>query len=182
MKIEVKERGSKECYDEFLYIGSKYKTIRKDPQMKTHKLTSFLIGYVCFIVFCIVLVTVFYLQYNELIFIFFSGMLTVLLIYVLFYLRSVNKQIQTFMQATDDKTIDINEKCVEFTDAEKSVRMKWEDIYKIIINQYTICFFPQQPTQKFIAIHAKYKSDLIQCLQELDKSQFVVDNSDLYKK
>ena len=69
MKIEVKTRGVKEYYDEFLYMAYKYKSIKKNPKMKAHKLTSYLIFYLSVVLLGIILFIMFYFKYNDLFFI-----------------------------------------------------------------------------------------------------------------
>lgn len=43
MKLEIKEKGSKNYYDEFLYLVFNYKKIRNNPYKKIKRLT--ILGY-----------------------------------------------------------------------------------------------------------------------------------------
>ena len=45
MKIEVNTRGSREYYDEFLYIVPRYKKYQKNLKKKTYRLTYYLTVY-----------------------------------------------------------------------------------------------------------------------------------------
>ena len=54
MKIEVKERGSKKFYDEFLYIVSNYQKIIRNPHRKNRGLLYSVIGYgICALIFAV---------------------------------------------------------------------------------------------------------------------------------
>lgn len=182
MKIEVKTKGSKEYYDEFLYMAFKYKRIKKNPKMKARKLTSFLICHDSFILLSIILFIIFYWQYNDLVFIFFCGMMTLLFIYILIYLKAVKKQIKNYMGRSGNKTIDINDKCIEYKDEEKDLRIKWEDIHSIIINKYSICFLPiEQSSKIFIALSIEYKNEVLSGIEKYKKKSLLIDNSDFYE-
>ena len=108
-------------------------------------------------------------------------MLTLMFIYALIYLKIINKQIEDYMRVTGNRAIEINDKGIESIDEEKIVRIKWEDIYRIIINKYTICFVPEEKNSKiFMSISKEYKNEVIEGLKNYKKETLLIDNSNIY--
>ena len=70
MRLEVKERGSKEYYNEFLYVVSRHKKFKKNPRRKSYQFTKYLVFYNIFTFFVLLLNFYFYLDTKKTIFIF----------------------------------------------------------------------------------------------------------------
>lgn len=181
MKIEVKERGSRAFYDEFLYVASNYKKIKKNPEKRVYRLTYSLISYEFILLLCIGLITSFYLKENDILFMFLIGMLSLLFVFVLMYAIMINKRIKAFMNDKGNKIVDINETGVEFLDDEKNIKIMWDNIDCIVVNKYSICFLPKDATNILISVNTDYKDDVEQGIDECGYSSFVVDNSDKYR-
>ena len=181
MRIEVKEVGKKEYYDEFLYIFSKYKKFKKNPRRKAYQFTKYLLVYniICFLTMLIFVL--FYIYYNDPFFLFLTGMLTVTLMIAIIYQVIYTKRINMFLNNKGVKTVDINEDGIEYIDDDKNIRVKWEDVKYVIISKYSICILPKTIMQGFTSISVKYKKELIECLNKYKKENLLVDNSSFYK-
>ena len=177
MKIEVKERGSKNYYDEFLYIISNYRKFRKNPNKKVHRLTINLLVYDILLLFSIIILLLFYVVDKDHLFIFLIGMLSLLFIFMLLYLIMINIRIKQFMSSTETKIININNVGVEYADNEKNIRIKWEEVAFIIINKHTICFLPKARTNILISLTTKYRKEVIKGLDKYNKTSLLIDNN-----
>lgn len=181
MKIKVKEHGSKEFYDEFLYITFKYRKIEKNPKKKVHKLTSHFYLLICYSLFLLALSLYFYFKYNDNFYIGFEFAIGCLLLFNFSYLIFVKKQINVFMSASTMPTIDINDVAIEYIDDDRRMSLRWENVSSAIINKYSISFIPKPVSKIIISLSLDYKNDVIKCLEKYDKLNLLVDNSHLYK-
>ncbi|MCM1052789.1 MAG: hypothetical protein NC483_02260 [Ruminococcus sp.] len=181
MKIEVERRGTKNYYDEFLYVVSHTKKLKINPHKKVRKLTTSLKYYGLFVLLCIILFIIFYLYSYDVIFIFLSGMLSLLLIYTIFYFSFVTKRIKLFQKQNDKKIISINEYGIEYIDDSKNIRINWEEIAIIIINKYSICFLPKDTANAFISISVDYKDLVIKGINKYKRESLITDNGNLYR-
>jgi len=181
MRLEVKESGQKEYYDEFLYIVSKYRDFKKNPRKRAYQFTKYLMFYniVCFL--AIVLFAFIYKTLNENLYIFLSGMLIVILLFGIIYQIKYSQRIKDFMNNKGLKIVEINEKGFEYIDDEKNLRIKWEDIKYIIINKYSMCVLPKTILNGFTSISVSHKNELLEALKKYSKENLLVDNSKLYK-
>lgn len=179
MKIEIKERGSKKFYDEFLYIVSKYSKIKKNPKRKVRSLTFEIIMYIIFVSVAILLITSFYINDNSSIYLILIGMLSILLLLIIVYLLSIIKRINILRSVTKTTIIDLDEKRIEFIDEEKNIRINWSDIEFVLINKETICFIPKRVTSTFISIPTYYKKAILKVLNKYKLDSLVINNNSL---
>ena len=177
MKIEVKESGKKEYYDEFLYVVNNYKRFKKNPHKKAYEFSKCLFLYEIFLIISILLFTLFYIQDKNLIFMFIIGMLSLIFVFVLLFLSTTKKQIKTLLNIHVGKIIDINNNYIGFKDNQNDIKIKWEDIEVIIINKYSICFIPKKLSSSIISISTDYKNEVIRGLDQINKNLLLVDNN-----
>ncbi len=180
MKIEVKERGSKSYYDEFLFVVNKYRSLLKKPNVKVSKLTVFLKQYLLLILLSIIIFIASYIFTYDILFILFTGMLSILFIFSIYYLILINKRINYLMNETGSKIININKDYVEYSDEDKSYKVKWENIKYVIINKYSICFMPYLKSEILISISTDYKDKILNAIKKYQKEKILIDNSNLY--
>jgi len=182
MRLEIKETGTKEYYDEFLYVVSKHKKFKKNPRRKAYQFTKFLLVYniICFL--SIIIFVLFYLDSEDPFYLFLDGMLTVMLMVEMIYQVIYTQRINMFMNNKGVKIIEFNENGVEYIDDDKNIRVKWEDIKYIIVNRYTICILPKTIVSGFTSLNSKYKDELINTLKKYNKESLLIDNSGFYKK
>ncbi len=181
MKIEVNKRGTKEYYDEFLYILSNIRKIKKRPQKKVHNLTIVLKAYGIFLLVSIILLIILYYKSFDIIFIFSSGMLTLLLIYTIFYLCFVTKRINHFQERKTKIVINLTKEGITFIDDTKNIKIKWSEIDIILVNKYSISFIPKDISNIFISISTEYKDLVLKGTNKYNYNSLIIDNSNLYK-
>ena len=177
MKIEVNKRGSKEYYDEFLYIATNYRKFQKDPKRKTHGLTKYLLGYECFILLAIVLEFLCYRFFDDVIFVVLVGMLLLLLLLSLYYHFTAVKRIRAFLNDEGNKSVEIDSEAVTYTDDSKSVRILFDELNCVRIADYGICFLPKNQTDILISINREYEDEVLQALKEAGRDDLIVNNS-----
>lgn len=179
MKFEIKERGTKEYYDEVLYVAFRYMDFLKKPKRKVFKLTKFLL--ILTIITILFLTLSIYLYYisKDIFYIILIGLLSAIIFISFISFIIAKRRIKYFMSEIDTKIIDINNNGIEYIDESKNYRIKWEDIKNIIINKYSICFIPR--TKILISIYIEYKSDVIKTLKKYHKEDLLIDNN-FYKK
>ena len=182
MRLEVKERGTKEYYDEFLYVVSKYKEFKKNPRRKAYQFTKYLILCNIFVLFALLINFYFYFDTKDLVFIFMTGALTVALIIQVVYLVMCIKRIKQLLNTKGVRIIEFNEDGVEYIDDDKNIRVKWEDLKYVIINKYSICMLPKAILQGFTSVSVKYKNDVIKGLKKYNKESLLIDNGHFYKQ
>ena len=182
MRLEVKERGSKEYYDEFLYVVSRHKKFKKNPRRKAYQFTKYLVFYNIFTFFVLLLNFYFYIDTKKTIFIFMTGALTLALMIQIVYLFVCRKRIKLLLKTKGVRIVEFNEDGIEYIDDDKNIRVKWEDIKYIILNKYTICVLPKMIVNGFISINGKYKDEIVDTLEKYNKIDMFIDNSHYYKK
>lgn len=182
MKIEVNKRGKKEYYDEFLYVVTMRKRIKKNPNQKVQTLTFYLKKYICYILLSVLLFIFFYYKTKNIFFMIYIGMVIIILLYIVVYLLNTNKMIKTLMSKTDTKIVEINKSGVEYKDSEKNIKIDWKNIEFILLNKYSICFIPKDDSNIFISISSDYKYKVLTAIKEFNKEDLIKDNSQLYEK
>lgn len=182
MKIEVNKPGKKEYYDEFLYIASFYKKIKKNTNKKIQRLTVYLKKYICYLLLSFILFGLFYYLTKNLIYIFSIGMLFLILIYLIIYLRNTNKMLNSLMNSNGTKFIEIDETGVEYKDSEKNVKINWKNIDFILLTKYSICFIPKEEMGIFISVSKDYKDKIFEGIKKYRKEKLIIDNENLHIK
>ena len=176
MKIEINKRGSKEYYDEFLYIATKYRKYQQNPKTKTYRLTRFLAIYLCMALFAGALNLLFYFKNKESLHLMVAGMLGLMLILYLRYYVTVDRRIKAYLEDDGSKTIEFTDEYVGYKDENKDIRTSWNDLSCILISQYSICFIPKNQSDILISISREYEDEVRKGLQEVDKEYLVVEN------
>ena len=175
MKIDVKDRGKKEYYEEVLYIATKYNSIRKNPKKKVYRIIPYLICYDLFLILSIILITVFYLDTYDRLYIFLLGALFVFLFLSILLMISFKKRIDIFMNIDGVKSIIIDEEEVSYEDKEKRFNVKWDDIESVIIHKYSISFIPKSSSVALISISTDYKKEVLKALKKYKKESLIVE-------
>lgn len=178
MIIEVKEKGKKEYYDEFLYIANNYRKFIKNPNKKARQFTKTLFIYDICIILGILMFMMFYLQEYKVIYVFIVGILSVAIVLSLIVFTFIQKQINVFMNMTGNERLELNNDEIKYSDIEKEMKVKWNEIEKVIINKYSICFLPKRITNAFISISTEYKEQIIEALKSYNKMDILIDNTE----
>ena len=176
MKIEVNKRSSKEYYDEFLYIASKYRMFQQNPKTKTYRLTRFLTLYLGMALFAGVLNLLFYFKNGEILHLMVAGMLGLMLFLYVRYYVTVEKRIKAYMEDDGSKTIEMTDEYVGYKDDSKDIRISWNDLSSVLFSRYSICFIPRNQTDILISISREYEDEIRKGLEEVDKEYLITEN------
>ncbi len=181
MKIEVKERGSKEFYDEFLAVMQNYNNLIKKPQKKvSNQSVSILkLGIYAFITLTVyILIHLFGdLKMETYIIILFA---IIFLIVIILYgmVQSKIKRLQSYKGTI---TIDFSKEGITYYSEKENYKLNWDDIKYIVINHYSICFLPKESMKILIGINIEYQKEVLKAIDKYQKNDMLVDNSNLYK-
>lgn len=176
MKIEFKNRGSREYFDEVLYIATYINKFIKKPNRKVHRLTKFYRNYLIFIIIYLLLMIWFYIKYKDLLFIFLLGFMSLLLVFVLKGLIITNKRIKYYLEEKNNKSIEFDTKTIKYIDKIKTLSIDWKDVKNIIINNYSIIFLPVNNTLPVIAIDKQYKDQVDEVIKKYSKEELIINN------
>ena len=174
MKIEIKTRGSRECYDEFMYILSNYKKFRNNPHSKIMKLSDFIRSYTIYCALAIVLMFVFYLIFKNTLFLVFIGMIVILLLILLMQGNRMNTSINNFLNSDETKTVEIDKDAVSYSDSKKQLRINWSEISNVIIGKECICFLPNDINNMCLCVSKEYLSEVLEGIKEAGKEDLIV--------
>ena len=166
MVIKVDKPGSRDYYDEMLYIISYYKSFIKNPKKKPHKLTKvFLLLAVISILFAIIFIA---LYFNEKYYLdtFAAGVFSFITIFAFAYLFVFNKRINEFLKDTSPREVSIEKDSVSFKSENLDFKMKREEIALIVRGKESICFLPKEMNKMAISISREYEDKVNQALKE----------------
>lgn len=176
MKIEVTERGSKDYYDEFLYVASKYSDFIKNPNRRVYRLTKYLYVLEALIVLFLILLMIFYHNFRDTIYLFLMGSIAFLSLFVALYILLVHKRIKTYMNASGKRIINMTKTGISYKDDNKTLTINWQDIERVLINKYSICFLPTDKNDIFITVSTDYQKWVLKGLKKFDKMHLIIEN------
>ena len=181
MEIVVNKRGPKEYYEEFLYILYEYRRFLKNPKTKANSFSKSMIFNIVLGAIGLVLMMVSYVVFKDTIFmIFIIALVFVLVFTILIYLQG-KKRLKDLMNDEKEKIIKIDEEGITYKDAEKLYQISWNKIKYVLVNQYTVAFFPSTVDTLIISVSNEYLDDILKGIEEVNKKELVVDNRSLYK-
>ena len=180
MKIEIKDRGQKEYYDEFLYVSTNMSRIKNNPYMKVGSATKIALIYSIISFICGILFSLIYYFNRSTLYLIVLILFGILFIFSLFYIFLINKTIKGYLNSEGIIDFIINEDGIEISKDDYKVNEKWDDIELIVINKYSICFIPKYPSKLLISISNDYKKDVVKGLKEVKKNSLIVDNIESY--
>ncbi|MBR2827876.1 MAG: hypothetical protein IKE70_01415 [Bacilli bacterium] len=174
MKIENKEPGSKDYYDEYLYIALNYKKLKDNSNKKVKKLSNsaylyFMISTIIFILFLLwYLSTKDWIQLSITIF---FGLLTIL---SMIYITLIKKRILLLIRSYSKTTFEITKDHILVENKIKKYSLKWNELDRILLNNDTILWIPKDEKNDFIITRIEYKEEIIKTLKNLKKEHLIV--------
>lgn len=176
MKLEISTPGPREYYDEMLYVLSYYKKIKKNPRVKVHSLTKYLSVFIVLLIIYIAIMFIANKTFHDLLFIYLAGISSILLAYYIFVLLNANKRIKEYINNTGTKIIEINDEGVRFKDDKRDFLINWSSIHSIVINNYSICFIPEDMSNIVVSISSEYANEVLKGIKEVNKEDLAYDN------
>ena len=175
MEVKIKERGSVAYYDEFLYIIFFIKRFIKNPKRRVHRATHYFIILAILILLLLACNIYFYIKYEDGFNTFVVGFLSVLLIYILFYLFTAYKRIKMYLNNQDEITFAIKEEGIIYKSETVNVDLKWEYIKYVVVSDNTIVFIPISIKYLITSISTDYKEQVFKGLKKYKKEDLLVE-------
>ena len=176
MKFEVKERGSKEFYDEMLYVITYYKKFIKNPKRKAWQYTKYLVLYMIISAVMCAGFAGWYVFDREWVSLVFVGMFLLILIFTIMLFVNVKKRIKMYLNDTGDKVIEITDEAISYSSDSLNLKMNKEDIAIIVINKYSICILPKVMTTYALSISNDYLDEFLNGAKENGYDELIVNN------
>ena len=165
MKLEINELGSRDFYEEILYLSLNRRNILRNKNYKVHKVNDYYRMYIIYSILAALLMIVFYFMFKNGIFLMMAGMAIFLIVYELLSVNNFNKYIEAIMSQDKAKTIEINEDGVSYSDGERSLSLDWNAVHSVIKGKYSISFFPKNESDYMISLDKKYADEVIEALK-----------------
>ena len=174
MIIKVDTRGSKEFYDELLFVTNNFKKFQKKPETKVQSLSKYIRNYMIYCCLAAILMAIFYVVFSNTIFNVLWGMFIILAVIYAFYLKSINDTLKAYLEDDSVKEIDINEEYIGYSDGTKTINTNWNEIQNIIITNNAIIFLPKGINNIVIAISTDYKDEVEEAIKFYNKDNLVI--------
>ncbi len=178
MKIEVKEKGSKEYYDELLYIVSN-NVLQKNPHKKIKRITTHAIQLGIISLLILIPFTVLYILSPTAMYLIVIILFTICVILSVVYYILITKKIELIANTNQNSIFEINKEGITIKVAKQQHHLDYKEIDNIIINKYTICFM--STTNQSLYTRIEYKDEVIGALTKYKQDKLIVDNTNLYK-
>ena len=91
-----------------------------------------------------------------------------------FYDYSKLKQLDKFTKLTSD--ILDTDKGLELKQKNQKVHINWTSIEYIVINKYSICAIPKNPTEIMLSLSNDYKDMFLKAIKKYKKEDLIIDN------
>ena len=179
MKLEINKAGSSEFYDEFLYVYSNYRKYKKNPYKKAHLLTKYLIYYDLLVLIFIIMLSYLSTLEQDIFCMLLIGMLVLIFLFTTFYLIIIKKRINEMIKNHSQTIITFSEEQVSFQDDSKELKIKWQDIEWIIVNNYSICMIPKAFNGVLLSISIDYQEEVLKSINKYKKNNLLINNHHL---
>ena len=176
MKLEITKRGSKEFYDEVLYVISKYKDIVSNSNIKIHGLRkdAISLGLISLILSIITLLMYFFNKSNKM-FMYIGYFFIFLVILSIVYYLIINIRINKLREPDDKIIIKFDNKKIYYSRSNMKYDIGWKDIKYILINKYSISFIPRDKNNILLSISTEYKDKVIDAINKYNYSNLVIE-------
>ena len=174
MKIDIDNPGTKDYYDEFLFIVNNRKKICSNLNIKVYKLSYVAYRYlaISFIIFLIFLF--WYLRSNKVLHLFITILFLFLIILSIIYLFLIKKRINKLLNSFSKTEFAIENECVFVESNEQKYKLKFDEIKGIIMGNYTLSFIPKDIKKQFITTRIEYKDEIIKALKKYNKDKLII--------
>ena len=181
MEIQLNEIYESEYYDEIIYIQNNYKKILKNPEKKVKLASANALLLIDVSLVILIIFSLLFLFNNDFTPYFYVDIFfTVIIIIGIIYYILIKSSISKFKNKRFDRKLIIREDFVRLCVGDEETELKLSEIQHIIINKYSICFIPKSDDKKIIGVNKKYKEVIVKEFEQLNKVDFIVDNSKLY--
>lgn len=177
MELIVDKNGTKEYYDEMLFVISRFNKYSKKPNVKAQLLTKFLFKYLIFDLLGIVLAICFYIIFHNNYFIFMMGAIVLIMIYTIILYNNAKKQINNYLNDTSIKRIIIDNDYIRYRNDSVDYKISLADIKYIIVNKYSVVFLPNNINTICISLSIEYLDFVKEALKDNKASDKLIFNN-----
>ena len=193
MKIEMNKDipNKKEYYDEYAYCSMYRKKIMQNPKQKIKSaltkclILSLLFGGYC--LYCFGFIINIFLSNDTIInfilnFVFYHLVFSFSLLFIMTYFRTKKDIKKLSNEKHNNKRVIIfeNDKLTTSYDNVISLSYSFDIIKYIIINKYSIVFYPSDEEYLIISIPIQYRSEIEKAINKYKLQEKVIDNTNLY--
>lgn len=175
MKIEIKEKGTNNYYDEYLFFANNYKKIQDNPNTKIKKMTTSAITYLIISLLLFVAFLIWYLISKEalqlFIMIFFAVLSVCSILLILLIKNNIKKMANNHSKAVFEITSDY----VSAKNDNTNIKLKLDEIKSVIISKNMILFIPKEISKPFVATRIEYKEEVIKTLKKYKKDNLIIE-------
>ena len=188
MKINFKGPGSKEYYDELLFIQTYYKGIIKRPKVRVLGLSKHfkrcILLYGGYDLLLLLMLIFNWFSSDDSLFTIMLVCFFFILLFVLIICRNlfyVNRTINDYLSTKTDSSFSINEDGIRLSKTGvQTIDLSWDTIKGVYINKHTITFLPTSISYIMICIPIEYKDKIIKSIKNYNHSDLIINNSSRY--
>ena len=173
MEIKIKDKGSSNYYDEFLFITSNYKKIYSNNKIKIKRLTLVAYKYLIISLSVLIIFIFMYLKYSEIMQLYTIIMFLILLVLSIIYIYIIKKKISELAKSFEETTLVINNNYICLENKNKKYKLKLDDIKNIVLSKNCILFIPNDIQLSFIVTRRDYEDEIMIALKKYNKEQLI---------
>ena len=176
MRFEIKEKGSREFFEELIYVVTKRDEILKRNKLKLNTVGNYYRNTLYLGILGIVVSVLAYIFLKMNIFLLMAGMMVFLMTFVCIAIYRTNKYIEAMMNETEAKTIEVDDKGIRYKDGKKDLNYAWDDIVKVVVGDYSITFLPKNNNEFVVGMIAEYKDDILKIINDNNLQHLLIGN------
>ena len=165
MKLEINNSGTNSYYDEYLFLVQNYKKIYSNSNIKVKKSSSSAYLYLILSVVIFIGFLIWYLISKDIIQLCVTIFFAILILLSIILLCLIRKRINILASNYQKTIFEITEYGVSIEN-NKKYQLKFDEIRKILIGNYTITFVPNDVSKSFITTRIEYKNEIIGALKK----------------
>ena len=173
MKIEINNSGTNSYYDEYLFLIQNYKKIYSDSNIKIKKASSSIYLYLCISVVIFIGFLIWYLMSKNTIQLCIMIFFAVLILFSIVLIYLIKKRISILVNNYQKSIFEITKDGISAESKDKKYELKFDEIKKILIGNYTITFIPNDIGKNFITTRIEYKKEIIETLKKYEKGNLI---------
>ena len=173
MKLVIKDSGTNSYYDEYLFLVQNYKKVHSDSNIKIKKSSSSAYFYLCISIIIFIGSLIWYLLSNDAMQLCVLGLFSVSILLSIILLYLTKKRISTLSNSHQKTIFEITKDGVKVENKDKKFNLKFDEIKKILIGNYTITFIPNDITKNFITTRIEFKEDITKALKKYKKDNLI---------
>ena len=169
MEFEITQAGTKNYYDEVLFIGTNLKKLRAKPQTKIRKQSLSALQYLLVSVAILILFALLYSSSRA------PVQLAVVILFSLLtagsigYLLLIRRSIRKFVSQHKPCVLRITADAVSLESDRQTYTLRFDEIRCPVCGENAVALLPEDPQKKFLATRIAYKDALLDAWRAYEK-------------